>query len=147
MSFIVQWLATALAGALFGAGLLLSGMANPGKVLAFFDVTGQWDPSLALVMAGAIAVGMPLFAIAKKRGSTVLGTPLQLPATRTIDARLIVGSLLFGIGWGMAGICPGPALVLLGAGFHQAIAFVLAMLCGMAVFEMLERLRDRRRSA
>ncbi|MFJ1251995.1 DUF6691 family protein [Cupriavidus sp. CuC1] len=125
-------------GLVFGLGLILAGMANPGKVLGFLDLAGRWDPSLALVMGGAIAVGVVAFAFARRRAVSLLGVPMLLPASRRIDRRLLGGSLLFGVGWGLAGICPGPALVLLGAGAWQGAVFVLAMLAGMALFEWLE---------
>jgi uncharacterized membrane protein YedE/YeeE len=131
-----------LSGLVFGIGLIVSGMANPAKVLGFLDLAGAWDPSLALVMAGALAVGMVAFAVAGKRAVSVLGAEMKLPKTRDIDRRLIVGSALFGIGWGVAGFCPGPALVALGMGEVKALAFVVAMLAGMAVFELLERRRQ-----
>src|SRR5258705_3231277 len=96
------------AGFVFGLGLLVSGMANPAKVLGFLDLAGAWDPSLALVMAGAVAVGAGAFAFMKKRTRTLLGAPVLLPGARKIDRRLILGSLVFGVGWGLAGIFPGP---------------------------------------
>ena len=130
------------AGLIFGLGLLLAGMANPAKVLGFLDLAGAWDPSLALVMAGAIAVALLPFTLAKKREQSLLGLPMQLPNKREIDRRLIGGSLLFGIGWGIAGICPGPAVAILLTGHWQVILFVAAMLIGMALFEALER-RER----
>jgi uncharacterized protein len=122
----------------FGVGLLVSGMANPAKVLGFLDLAGGWDPSLALVMGGAVAVGAIAFAIAGKRSVTLLGAPLRLPERRDIDRRLVLGGLGFGIGWGLVGFCPGPALVAMGAGEPKAVVFVLAMLAGMGVFEWLE---------
>jgi len=128
-----------IAGLVFGLGLILSGMANPAKVLAFLDLAGRWDPSLALVMAGAIAVALPAFAWAKRRKTSMLGTPLSLPTSTTIDARLVGGGLLFGVGWGLAGFCPGPALVALGMGEAKALLFVVAMLAGMGGFELIER--------
>lgn len=131
-------LSALLVGLVFGLGLLLSGLANPAKVLAFLDLAGAWDPSLALVMGGAIAVGAVAFAIAGKRRTTLLGGELHLPASRQLDRRLILGGLGFGVGWGLAGFCPGPALVALGAGELKAGVFVLAMLAGMALFELLE---------
>jgi len=126
-------------GLVFGIGLIIAGMADPQKVLGFLDIGGHWDPSLALVMVGAIAVAAIAFRVAAPRRRSLLGLPLQLPATREIDGRLAGGSILFGIGWGLAGICPGPALVLLGAGMSKGAVFVLAMLCGMVVFELLQR--------
>lgn len=127
-----------LAGLVFGLGLIVSGMANPAKVLGFLDLAGRWDPSLGLVMAGAIAVGFFAFAFARTRTLSLLGAEMKLPAARHIDRRLIVGSLLFGIGWGLAGFCPGPALVALGMGESKALIFVASMVAGMGVFEILE---------
>jgi uncharacterized protein len=136
-----------LAGLAFGMGLIVSGMADPAKVLGFLDLAGAWDPSLALVMAGAIAVGAVAFASAGKRTQSLLGEAMKLPATRPIDGRLSGGSLLFGIGWGIAGFCPGPALVALGMGQAKAAVFVLAMLAGMLLFEAIERVRRRQGAA
>jgi len=130
-----------VAGLLFGVGLIVSGMANPAKVLGFLDLAGHWDPSLAFVMAGAIAVGTLAFLIAGRRGRSWLGRPIQWSTATGITARLVLGSAVFGIGWGLAGFCPGPALVALGAGVPKAIGFVGAMLVGMAVFSVLERRR------
>lgn len=126
-------------GLVFGLGLIVSGMANPAKVLGFLDLAGAWDPSLAFVMAGAIAIALPAFLLAKRRRTSLAGLPMQLPTARGIDRRLVGGSLLFGMGWGLAGLCPGPALVLLGMGAVKAAGFVAAMLAGMALFEWLER--------
>src|SRR5579871_6648885 len=117
-----------LSGLIFGLGLILAGMANPDKVLSFLDITGAWDPSLAFVMGGAIAAGSLAFAMAKKLKHSYLGVAMSLPTSRGIDKRLVLGSLAFGIGWGIAGICPGPALVLLGTGSAKGIVFVAAML-------------------
>lgn len=128
-----------LAGLVFGLGLLVAGMANPAKVLGFLDLAGAWDPSLAFVMAGAIGVGLAAFAVARRRTRSFIGEAMHLPAARDIDRRLVGGSLVFGIGWGLAGICPGPALVLLGTGAPQGLAFVIAMLAGMWLFERFER--------
>ena len=128
-----------LAGLVFGLGLILSGMANPAKVLGFLDLAGAWDPSLAFVMAGAIAVAAPAFALAKQRTATLLGAAMKLPGSRDIDRRLVMGSVLFGIGWGVAGFCPGPGLVALGMGEIKALVFVGAMLAGMGIFEWIER--------
>ena len=126
------------AGLLFGLGLLLAGMADPAKVLAFLDLAGDWDPSLALVMAGAIgAAALPLN-LAQRRTKALLGGAMHLPTRRDLDARLVGGSLLFGVGWGVAGICPGPALAILLAGHWQALLFVAAMLAGMLIFTALE---------
>ena len=128
-----------LSGLVFGVGLILSGMANPAKVLGFLDLAGPWDPSLAFVMAGAIAVGAIAFALARRRTASLLGLPMRFPTATRIDARLVIGGLLFGIGWGIAGFCPGPALVAFGMGESKAVVFVVAMLAGMGVFEVLER--------
>ncbi|WP_439890067.1 DUF6691 family protein [Ralstonia sp. 25C] len=130
-----------IAGLLFGVGLIVSGMANPAKVLGFLDLAGHWDPSLAFVMAGAIAVGTLAFLLAGRRGRSWFGRPIQWPTATGITARLVLGSAVFGIGWGLAGFCPGPALVALGAGVPKAIGFVGAMLLGMVVFSLLERKR------
>lgn len=127
------------AGLLFGVGLIVSGMANPAKVHGFLDLAGPWDPSLAFVMAGAIAVGVLAFSVARKRTVSFLGLQMKLPASGQVDRRLVLGSLLFGIGWGVAGFCPGPAVVALGMGELKAVIFVAAMLAGMGVFELLER--------
>jgi uncharacterized membrane protein YedE/YeeE len=131
--------AAALAGLVFGLGLILAGMANPAKVQAFLDLAGAWDPSLAFVMAGAIAIGVIAFAFGIRRGSSLFGTPLHLPDAKSIDRRLVLGSAAFGVGWGLAGFCPGPALVALGAGEIKAVVFTLAMLAGMATHATLER--------
>ena len=136
---LLQRLSEFTVGLLFGLGLILSGMTDPRKVLGFLDLAGDWDPSLALVMGGAIAVGVLAFALAKRRGSSLLGSPLHLPTNTRLDRRLILGSLAFGIGWGMAGLCPGPALVSMAAGQGKALLFVLAMLGGMRLFDFFER--------
>lgn len=128
-----------LAGLVFGIGLIVSGMANPQKVLGFLDLAGNWDPSLAFVMAGAIAVGTVAFTFARKRTESLLGLEMKMPTAVQLDRHLVGGSLLFGVGWGIAGFCPGPALVALGAGEAKAVVFVVAMLVGMGVFELLER--------
>lgn len=131
-----------IVGLLFGLGLLISGMANPAKVLGFLDLAGSWDPSLALVMGGAVVVGLLAFRLLGQRTQTLLGEPLRLPQRRDIDRRLVLGSLGFGIGWGLAGFCPGPALVALGAGEIKALVFVAAMLAGMGLYQFLERPRS-----
>ena len=130
-------------GLIFGIGLILSGMTDPGKVIGFLDLFGAWDPSLALVMGGAILVGVFAFALAKKRTTTFFGGALQLPSSTAIDKRLLVGGLMFGVGWGLAGFCPGPALVSMGLGQPKALVFVLAMLSGMVLFELAERRSQR----
>ncbi len=123
-----------LSGLIFGIGLILSRMADPAKVLNFLDFTGNWDPSLAFVMIGAIAVGLFGFSLAKKRPASLLDKPMQLPTATRIDKRLVVGSSLFGVGWGLAGICPGPALVTLSAGVAPALIFVISMLFGIMLY-------------
>jgi len=133
-----------LAGLLFGLGLILSGMTNPAKVLGFLDLFGQWDPSLAFVMGGAIAVGFFAFALAKKRTTNFFGGALHLPTSQDINKRLVIGSLLFGAGWGLAGFCPGPVLVSMAAGHEKAIVFVAAMIIGMVGFEMAERGKSKK---
>ncbi len=127
-----------ISGLLFGLGLLLAGMANPAKVLAFLDLAGAWDPSLALVMAGAIGIAIGPLTWARRQSRSLLGNPMQLPSKRELDPRLIGGSVIFGIGWGIAGICPGPAVAILLTGHWQVIVFILAMLTGMLLFAWLE---------
>lgn len=138
----VVYLASLLAGLLFGIGLILSGMANPAKVLAFLDIFGTWDPSLLFVMLGAISVGFVAFSFGKKKTASLIGEPLRLPTARHIDKRLVIGSVLFGMGWGLAGYCPGPALTSLFTGI-KPLVFVAAMLAGMMIFELLEALARR----
>lgn len=132
-------IAAFVAGLVFGLGLILSGMVDPAKVLGFLDLAGLWDPSLAFVMAGAIAIGIFAFALARQRTVSYLGLKMKLPTARQIDRRLIGGSLLFGVGWGIAGFCPGPGLVALGMGQLKALVFTVAMLAGMGLFEFFER--------
>ena len=118
-------------GLLFGWGLLISGMTDPGKVLGFLDLAGAWDPSLAFVMGGAIAVGVFAFAAAKRRTVSWTGEHMELPRSTVIDTRLLVGGGLFGAGWALGGFCPGPAIVALGGGLPAAGIFIVAMLAGM----------------
>lgn len=127
-----------LSGLLFGTGLIVSGMANPAKVLGFLDITRAWDPSLALVMGGAITVGLAAFWLASRRERPVFEEAFHLPGQRALDKKLMAGAMLFGIGWGLAGICPGPALVLLGGGVLKGAVFLIAMLAGMLLFEWLD---------
>jgi uncharacterized membrane protein YedE/YeeE len=127
-----------ITGLVFGLGLILSGMTNPAKVIGFLDVAGNWDPSLALVMGGAIAAAFVPFRLAKRRKTALLGGPMRLPTATDIDRRLVLGSLAFGAGWGLAGYCPGPALASLLSGGVKPLIFVVAMLAGMAVFELLQ---------
>ncbi|MGB4813314.1 MAG: DUF6691 family protein [Methylophilaceae bacterium] len=150
-----------ITGLVFGVGLILAGMTNPAKVISFLDISALWkplyiaivvsgenstvpllwDPSLAFVMMGGIAIGAIAFAIAKKREASLLGSTMHLPVSRTINKRLVLGSLTFGIGWGLAGVCPGPGIVLLGTGSLKGLFFVLAMLVGMGIFELYETRR------
>ncbi len=130
-------LAAMTSGFVFGFGLILAGMANPGKVLAFLDLAGPWDPSLALVMGGAIGIAVVAFSIAKVRNLSFLGLPIDLPKATVLDKRLLSGSLAFGVGWGLTGICPGPSLVLLGTGNFNGLVFFIAMLAGMGLYEVI----------
>ncbi len=136
----IDTLSSFIVGLIFGAGLILAGMTDPSKVIGFLDIAGHWDPSLALVMGGAILVGLVAFRFANKRSKSFLGGAMHLPTRRDIDLRLAGGSLVFGIGWGLAGFCPGPALTALGTGNAKAMVFVAAMIAGMALFEMADRL-------
>ena len=126
-----------LVGLLFGLGLCLSSMTDPAKVLGFLDLAGAWDPSLAFVMGGAVVVALIAFRIAIRRGSSLSGGPLHLPVARAIDARLIAGSLMFGVGWGLVGLCPGPAMADVGYLDGRAALFVLSMAAGMGLYATL----------
>ena len=135
-----------IAGILFGTGLILSGMTNPAKVLAFLDLGGRWDPSLVFVMVGAILVAALGYRIAAARGRPLLAGKLHLPGAIGIDRRLLLGSLTFGVGWGLVGYCPGPALASLGVAGWPALLFVAAMIAGMVLFESVERIAAWRAS-
>ena len=137
----MQTLIAFMVGLVFGLGLILAGMTNPAKVQGFLDLAGNWDPSLAFVMGGAILVGALGFRAARGREQALLGTPMRLPSATAIDRRLLAGSLAFGIGWGLAGFCPGPALASLASGRSEPLIFAGAMLAGMGLFEVLERAR------
>ena len=126
-------------GLMFGVGLMASGMTDPGKVIGFLDLFGAWDPSLALVLGGAVVVGFFAFSLAKKRTSTFLGGVLRFPTNTQMDKPLVIGSLMFGAGWGLGGFCPGPALVSMADGQPKAMLFVTAMLIGMLGFELMDR--------
>ncbi|QGZ43272.1 YeeE/YedE family protein [Pseudoduganella flava] len=128
-----------LAGLVFGIGLIVSGMTDPAKVQGFLDVAGTWNPTLAFVMGGAVLVGLAAFAVAGRWERSLLGEPMRLPTATAIDRRLLLGSLAFGVGWGLAGYCPGPALTSLATGAVEPLIFTAAMLAGMGVFELLER--------
>lgn len=138
-SLVKQRLVFLITGLLFGLGLAISGMVLPEKVMGFLDVTGQWDPSLAFVMAGAVLVHIPFVRIAQRRGVSLFGDALQLPKRKDIDAKLVIGAALFGVGWGIAGICPGPGIVNIITLAPGVIAFVAAMLVGMLIFSAYER--------
>ena len=124
-----------LIGVLFGLGLIISGMSNPQKILGFLDLAGLWDPSLIFVMLGAVLVGLGGFYVVRKRTEAFFGGAMYLPKRRDITKPLIIGSLIFGAGWGIAGFCPGPAIVALGAGHLKAFVFLVAMLAGMEICE------------
>jgi len=147
MQRLTSLITALIAGLIFGFGLILSGMTDPAKVLGFLDLAGQWDPSLILVMGGAIAVATPAFMIAKRRAAkqqqSLLGEPLRLPTSRNIESTLVLGALCFGVGWGIAGYCPGPALASLASGSVPALIFSIAMLAGMALFTLIQRYRHR----
>ena len=137
MGIVKRVLHALFAGALFGIGLAISGMSNPDKVLNFLDLAGSWDPSLALVMAGALAVSLPGYAWVRRRRKTFCEEPLPAPPTGRLDGRLLTGSALFGVGWGLAGYCPGPALANLAYGASEAVVFVLALLAGSGLARFL----------
>ncbi|SDK68378.1 hypothetical protein SAMN05192566_2036 [Methylophilus rhizosphaerae] len=128
-----------LAGVIFGLGLIVGGMTNPAKVLAFLDITGDWDPSLAFVMMGAIAIGFFAFRAAARQSSSLLGLPVQLPATTLIDRKLVAGAVIFGAGWGLAGFCPGPAVASVLTGGSAVGIFVASMLAGMGLHTLAVR--------
>ena len=134
-----------LVGLVFGIGLIISGMTDPSKVIGFLDLAGRWDPSLGFVMGGAILVGLVAFRFAAGRDKSLLGDAMRLPTATQIDRRLVLGGLAFGIGWGLAGYCPGPALASLASGGSKPLIFAAAMIVGMVIFELLERLPARRK--
>jgi hypothetical protein len=140
---MVQLLTPFIVGLVFGIGLIVSGMTNPAKVQGFLDLAGDWDPSLAFVMGGAILVGAIGFRLARGRERALLGDAMRLPTASAIDRRLVLGGLTFGVGWGLAGFCPGPALASLASGRTEPLIFAGAMLAGMVIFEVLERVRAR----
>lgn len=139
-----QVLAALAAGLLFGLGLTLSRMVDPAKVLGFLDITGNWDPSLALVLAGATgttAIGFRY--VLGRRSAPLFGETFSLPSARDIDPRLVIGAAIFGVGWGLVGLCPGPALAALGLAFRPVAIFVGAMLAGMVGFKLMGRMRSQ----
>jgi uncharacterized membrane protein YedE/YeeE len=135
---MMQVLMALIVGLVFGIGLIVSGMTNPAKVQGFLDLGGNWDPSLAFVMGGAILVGLIAFRFAGQRKRSLLGDVMRLPTATGVDRRLVLGGLAFGAGWGLAGYCPGPALASLAVGGAKPLIFTGAMLAGMVVFELLE---------
>ena len=126
-------------GLTFGLGLLISGMTDPSKVQGFLDLAGLWDPSLALVMGGGVMVGLLGFALAKRKSLSLSGVPFHWPGATQIDRPLVLGSLMFGLGWGLAGFCPGPALIAMASGNDKAVVFVLSMMAGMVLFERFKK--------
>ena len=126
---------TLLAGLIFGLGLIISGITNPAKVIGFLDVAGLWDPSLVFVMLGGISIAFIGFKLVQNKTQTVFDDPIHLPGTTQISKDLVIGSLLFGAGWALAGFCPGPALVALGAGYKEAFIFVIAMIVGIYIHD------------
>ena len=131
----MRLLVALFSGVLFGLGLVVSGMVNPAKVLGFLDVAGDWDPTLAFVMGGALLVAVPAFRVILKRPRQVLAEEFDLSAKKDLDARLLAGSALFGVGWGLAGFCPGPAVTALASGLAPVFVFVAAMVAGMALYK------------
>lgn len=132
-------LVSGLAGLIFGVGLVVSGMANPAKVIGFLDISVPWDPTLAFVMSGAIAVGLPGFYWAKHLNKSLLGMPMNLPPSGHIDRKLLLGAALFGAGWGIGGFCPGPAVVAAASLLPDGLIFISAMLVGMFAFSLRTR--------
>lgn len=136
---MARLLVSLIAGALFGAGLIVSQMVNPARVLGFLDVAGQWDPTLAFVLGGALVVSVPGYWLARHRGVPVLDARSHVPAPGPVDERLIAGAVTFGIGWGLVGFCPGPALAALGTGQAKAFGFLAAMAAGMWLYGRIAR--------
>lgn len=140
-------IASFAAGLLMGAGMLVAGMVDPARVLGFFDVMGAWDPSLALVMGGGLMVTVPGFRLAQRRARPLCADAFQLPAAGRVDRRLVGGAAVFGLGWGLGGMCPGPAMATAAAGLWQGLAFVAAMVAGMLAWRLVERGLSRRAEA
>jgi len=135
----VKVLAALLSGIFFGVGLAVSQMTNPAKVQAFLDVAGAWDPSLAFVMGAALVVSSIAVAIARRRPQSLLGEPLQIPEAAALDLRLLAGAALFGVGWGLGGFCPGPALAGLATGVPAVWVFTASMLAGVLSYRWVSR--------
>ena len=134
---MLKMLVNLFAGALFGLGLTISGMVNPAKIIGFLDFAGDWDPTLAFVMGGALLVAVPAFRLILKRPRPVLADAFDLPIKKDVDPRLLAGSAIFGVGWGLAGFCPGPAVTALTSGLAPVFAFVAAMVAGMALYKVV----------
>lgn len=132
-----------VSGALFAVGLAVGGMTRPGKVIGFLDVAGDWDPSLAFVMAGAVGVNLVLFRVILKRGRPLFAGAFHLPTKKDLDARLVVGAAVFGVGWGLGGYCPGPIVTSLGTLALPALTVALGMALGMALFGLFDKARQR----
>lgn len=132
-----------LLGLVFGAGLIVSGMTDPAKVIGFLDIAGAWDPTLAFVMGGAVVAAAPFFALARRRGTPLLGGRLDVPASARIDARLAMGAAFFGVGWGISGLCPGPAIVNVGSAPFAILPFVIALAAGLVVARLADGLTRR----
>ena len=137
----MKFLTALLAGLLFGAGLLVSGMTNPANVLGFLDIFGEWRPQLAFVMGAAVLTAAPSFWAVRRRGKTLLGAPVDMPDRRRIDRPLLAGATIFGVGWGLSGICPGPGLVLLASGNGMAYLFMAAVIAGMWLGQLINKKR------
>ena len=142
----MQIITAFVTGLIFGLGLILSGMTNPAKIIGFLDIFGNWDPSLVLVMLGAIVVTATSFHLTKNRQKSYFGLPIKLPASSNIDHKLVIGSLMFGVGWGLAGYCPGPSLVSVLQDGYQPLVFVISMLVGMGIFEVFNQLSSKKRA-
>lgn len=134
---MLKMLVNLFAGALFGLGLTISGMVNPAKIIGFLDFAGDWDPTLALVFGGALLVTIPAFRLILRRSRPVLAEEFELPSKKDVDGRLLAGAAIFGIGWGLAGFCPGPAVTALASGLLPVFAFVAAMVAGMAAYKWI----------
>ncbi len=132
-----KMLVNLFAGALFGLGLTISGMVNPAKIIGFLDFAGDWDPTLAFVMGGALLVTIPAFHLILRRPRPILADNFDLPTKKEVDSRLLAGSAIFGIGWGLAGFCPGPAVTAMASGLAPVFVFVAAMVAGMAVYKWI----------